>query len=162
MKLSTIVFIFCTISFSACQYSPGPDKQGGGMLQGAITGAGTGAVTGIQVTSPTGPAVVVGAGVGAVAGALQGAMADATEEAQIRLSRQIASERAQANAHTILAEHYQRRLELHPTRDIYPADYFFYGDEVTLTKTAVSLIDEIARLNKERLPWSRLVITTYS
>ena len=159
MKKVLIIVSMCLLG--ACRYSPGPDKQGGGMIQGAATGAITGATTAVQFTSPTGPGAAVGAGIGAVAGALQGAAADAMEEEQERLGLLIKEEKNLSHAHALLAEHYQRRLELHPTRDIYPADYFFFGDETKLRQEARALVDEIARLNINRLPWSRLVITSY-
>lgn len=158
---STIIFSLIILSTTGCHYRPGPDKQGGGMLQGAATGAVSGAVTGVQLTSSSGPGALAGAGVGAVAGALQGALVDTVEEEQRQLGKEIITEAEIAQAHRILAEHYERRLELHPTRDIYPADYFFYADQAKLNRVSRPLVKEIARLNKERLPWSRLVITSY-
>ncbi len=157
-----IVGIYLVVGcLGGCHYVPGPDKQGGGMLQGAATGAVSGAVTGIQLTSSTGPGALAGAGVGAVAGALQGSLVDTIEEDQHQLGKEIVTEAEIAQAHRVLAEHYERRLELHPTRDIYPADYFFYADQAKLNRISRPLVKEIARLNKERLPWSRLVITSY-
>jgi len=162
MIIKNILYTLSLLLFVGCHYRAGPDKQGGGMLQGALTGAGTGAVTGIQLSSTTGPGMMVGAGVGGLAGAIQGAMVDSLEEEQRILTRRIIKERGLAEAHALLAEHYQRRLELHPTRDIYPADYFFFGDEAKLKNESIVLVDEVARLNKERLPFSRIVVTVYS
>lgn len=140
----------------------GPDKQFAGTLQGAATGAGAGAVTGAQLAAGTGPGALIGAGFGAVAGAIQGIGKDDVEEDVLLLSKDIRRERSRAVAQEILSEHYQRRVELHPTRDIYPADLFFYGDEVKLRPSAVPIVREMARLNKERLAWSRLVVAAYA
>jgi outer membrane protein OmpA-like peptidoglycan-associated protein len=60
-----------------------------------------------------------------------------------------------------LQEEFKRRVTLHPTRDLYPADLFFYGDESKLRPTARPVVRELARLNKERASWSRLVVAAY-
>jgi hypothetical protein len=52
-------------------------------------------------------------------------------------------------------------MELYPTRDIFPADVFFYGDESRIRVDAKVVVQELARLNKDRLPWSRFVIASY-
>ena len=140
---------------------PGPDKQGAGMVSGAVTGAGVGAVTAAQVSAVTGPGALIGAGFGAVAGGVKGAMLDRVEEQQLRLKAESRREREVARAHRILNEHYERRLELHPMRDIYPADLFFSEDKSHLKRDAYALVSEIGKLNKERFPWSRLAIITY-
>jgi len=157
------VLLFTTAAFVGCApATPGPDKQFGGTLEGAALGAGSGAITGFHVSAAAGPGAAIGAGFGAVVGGIQGIMADQEEEAMLALAAESRGERERARVHEILNEHYQRRLELHPTRDIYPADLFFDGDEVTLRPGAEALIDEIARLNKRRLPWSRLAIASYA
>lgn len=149
---------------AACHSAPlpGPDKQGAGLLSGAAVGAGAGAMTGFQVSAGTGPGAFVGAGVGAVAGGFQGLADDMAEENMLKVAAQSRRERQRALVHETLEDHYRRRLQLHPTRDIYPADLFFMGDEVQLRDGAVALIDEIARLNKRRMPWSRLEIVAYN
>jgi len=141
--------------------TPGPDKVFAGEAQGAILGAGAGAVTGFQVGAGTGPGAVVGAGVGAVAGAVQGYMEDSAEEQALKIAKQLKTERRQAVVHEILNDNYKRRLEIHPSRDIYPADLFFVGDESKLCPTGASVVKELAKLNKYRLPWSRLVVASY-
>ncbi len=139
----------------------GPDKQFSGGLQGAITGAGAGAVTGFQMTAGTGPAALVGAGFGAIAGGIQGASEDNAEEEMMRLSAGTTYQRERAHVQHILNEHYKRRLELHPTRDIFPADLFFEGDSLVLSRQGRALVREIGFLNEKRLPWSRLVVAVY-
>ncbi|MBN8548840.1 MAG: OmpA family protein [Deltaproteobacteria bacterium] len=141
---------------------PGPDKQFGGGLEGAALGAGTGAVTGFQVGAGTGPGAAIGAGFGAIAGGISGAIKDSTEEQMLKVAAQTREQREVAWAHEIMADQYKRRLELHPTREIYPADLFFYGDESKLRSSAKPLVRELAQMNKQRLPWSRLVIASYA
>ncbi|MCB0338063.1 MAG: OmpA family protein [Bdellovibrionales bacterium] len=140
---------------------PGPDKQGAGLVEGAVAGAGAGAIAGAQLSAATGPGAVVGAGFGAVAGSIKGAFADMTEQEQMELSDRAQEQRELAIVHEILHDHYQRRIALHPTRDIFPADLFFFGDEVRLKPEARRLVFEIARMNKQRFPWSRIVIASY-
>lgn len=140
---------------------PGPDKQFEGSLLGAATGAGSGALTGSQLAAGSGPGLLVGAGVGFVAGGIHGAFADAAEENLLELAAETRTEREISYAHELLNDHYRRRMELHPTRDIYPADLFFLGDESNLKSDARPLVREIAKLNKVRLPWSRLVVAAY-
>lgn len=151
-----LVFVGCSTS----PY-PGPDKQFGGSLEGAATGAGAGAVTGFQLGAGAGPGAAVGAGLGAVAGGIQGMVTDTQEEQALRLSAETREERARALAHELINEHLKRRVELHPSRDIYPADLFFRGDEVSLRPEARPLVEELARMNKQRMPYSRLVVAAY-
>ena len=126
-----------------------------------ITGAGTGAVVGAQVASAAGPGVAIGAGFGAAAGAIQGIIEDKNEENLLVLSAQTQRERSRAYVHELLAEHYKRRMELHPSRDLYPADIFFDSDKIHLNSVGSSLVQEIAALSKHRLPSSRLVVACY-
>lgn len=139
----------------------GPDKQGIGVSEGSIMGATTGALYGAQVLSVTGQGALVGAGIGAAAGAIQGMAFDSSEEARLRLSKDIAKELKRAKAQQILGKQYERRLEMHPTREIYPADIFFEGDGVDLTPVAKAIIEELARLHKDRMAWSRLEVRSY-
>lgn len=151
------------VGIVACssQYVDGPDKQFVGTVAGAASGAGSGAVTGFQIGSGVGPGALVGAGLGAVAGGIEGALSDASEE-QIKQLQQLTDREGEAAwVHSVLARHYQRRLELHPSRDIYPADLFFRGDETQLSQGGKALVRELARLNKERLGWSRLAVAAY-
>ncbi|RMG39755.1 MAG: hypothetical protein D6719_12560 [Candidatus Dadabacteria bacterium] len=161
LKYNNVILFLVTLLVGCTGPVPGPDKQGGGLVSGAVTGAGAGAVTGFQLGVGTGAGALAGAGVGAVAGSIQGLAKDLTEEDLLALSARTAEERRRAIVHEILNDHYRRRAELHPTRDIYPADLFFYGDEVKLRPGADLLINEIARLNKTRMPWSRLVVASY-
>ena len=156
-------FFLLSLSLSGCSTKaiPGPDKQGAGVLQGAALGATSGAIVGAQVGAGTGPGLFVGAGFGALAGSVKGILLDNIEEKQLELAEQIKLQRELASVHELLREHYERRLELHPTRDIYPADWFFFGDESKLKPRASRLVEVIARLNKERLPWSRMAVTSY-
>ena len=140
----------------------GPDKMFSGTGVGAIQGAGAGAVTGAQLSAGAGPGVAVGAGFGAVVGMIQGAMTDASEEADKRLATELKQEKARSFAQEVMAQHYMRRTALHPSRDIFPADVFFSGDSVTMCPSGVSVVQEIARMNEFRLPYSRLVIASYA
>lgn len=146
-----------------CSNKPiaGPDRQGAGALQGAASGALTGASIGVQAGAAAGPAGALGAGLGAIAGAIQGASLDAVEDRQIQVSRMLETEEARTRVQQILTRHYGDRARLHPGRDLFAADIFFKGDESRLSDTGKHLIDEIAKLNKERMPWSRLVVASY-
>lgn len=163
MKIQSFLLItLCAVTLSACNtYHPGPDKQAGRMLQESVSGAGAGAVAGFQLGAGTGPGALVGAGVGAVAGGIHGLMEDSVEDQQHQIDLEIDREQERALAHKILNEHYNKRLELHPTRDIFPADLFFNADQIRLRRDAYPLIEEIASLNKNRMPWSRLEVTVY-
>jgi outer membrane protein OmpA-like peptidoglycan-associated protein len=141
---------------------PGPDKQFAGAAGGAISGAGAGAVTGFQVGAGTGAGALVGAGVGAVAGSIRGAVQDTEEEQMAEFGRRTAQARARSWSQAVLQEQFDRRLDLHPTREIYPADLFFRGDLAALRPEAVGIVQEIARLNKRRMPWAKLVIASYA
>ena len=158
-------FTTLMMALSGCSPSsqplPGPDKQFSGGVQGAMTGAGAGAATGAQLAAGTGPGILVGAGLGAVAGSIQGASEDSAEEKMLKLSSKTQLQRERARVQEILDEHFKRRLELHPTRDIFPADLFFSGDSATLSRQGDAIVRELALMNKKRLPWSRLVIATY-
>jgi outer membrane protein OmpA-like peptidoglycan-associated protein len=140
----------------------GPDKMFVGEAVGALQGAGAGAVTGAQLSAGAGPGAAVGAGLGAVVGAIHGAVADANEEVAMRTEKEIQEQQARAAAQEILAEHFKRRLALHPSRDIFPADLFFDGDDVKVCKSGLAVIKELALMNEKRLPYSSLVVAVYS
>ena len=154
----------CTVTLiSACASGPypGPDKQFAGTLEGAITGAGAGAVTGFQVSAAAGPGAAIGAGMGALAGGVEGLAQDRAEDRLIELSAQTKKEREKSYAQEMLTEHFKKRAELHPSRDIYPADWFFCGDEVKLRAEADEIVRELANLHKQHRSWSRLVVAAY-
>lgn len=158
-----VLIISLTLLLSACSTTPqpGPDKRAAGMVVGAAVGAGAGAVTGAEVASITGPGALVGAGLGAIAGGIRGLAQDAIEEDLIAISSKLSHETDLARVHDIILSHYERRLELHPSRDIYPADLFFDADKVELMPESVLLAKQIAKLNLYRFPWSRFVIASY-
>ncbi len=152
------------IGIAGCSTKPveGPDKTFSGGAVGALEGAGAGAVTGAQFTAATGPGVAIGAGFGAAMGLVHGAVRDGMEESEMRLGREIETQRRRSAAQEVLALHYKRRLEMHPTRDIYPADIFFRGDSAKMCPSGVGIVRELAHLNEFRLPYSRLVIVAYA
>ncbi len=154
--------VSCLLIIGCVGPTHGPDKQFEGLATGAATGAGAGAITGAQLgAATTGPGALVGAGLGAAVGAIQGYVQDQHEESLLRLSADSRLEREISFAHEALNEHYKRRAELHPTRDIFPSDLFFRGDEVNVRRSAKPIIRELAKLNKDRTSWSRFVITSY-
>lgn len=141
---------------------PGPDKQFSGTAVGAMEGAGAGAVMGFQMGLATGPGAAIGAGFGAAAGAIHGVIKDGTEEFEMETGRRIRAEARRSVAQEILSDHFRRRMAVHPARDIYPADLFFNGDSAKVSARGVSVLEEVARLNQYRLPYSRLVIAAYA
>jgi outer membrane protein OmpA-like peptidoglycan-associated protein len=140
---------------------PGPDKQGAGLIEGSAVGAGAGAVYGAQVTSATGPGAFIGAGFGALAGAITGFGTDQIEEEQLRTEREQRRLQEISWAQEVIAENYAMRLEMHPNRDIYPADLFFDGDSHKLKPEAKILARELGKMTRDRMPWSRIVIASY-
>jgi len=148
----------------ACTQQPvaGPDKTFASESTGTLEGAGAGAVVGFQVGAGAGPGAIVGAGFGAVAGAIHGMAQDKSEEVDLQIKRDTKESRVRSLAQETLSDHYKRRMELHPTRDIFPADLFFNGDSVRMCPQGVALINEIARINKYRLPYSRLIVASYA
>ncbi len=149
---------FCCLS---CSPAHDVEPVATSTLVGAATGAGAGMVTGFQVGAGTGPGAAVGAGFGAVLGAVNGMLSERIAYQMKLLEAETDKEKEKIYAQEIIKEQYERRLKLHPTRDFYPADIFFYGDEAKLRPKAYLLLEEIARLTKQRLPWSRLVIANY-
>ena len=152
------------LSAVGCHSQPveGPDKMFAGTGIGALEGAGAGAITGAQFTAATGPGAAIGAGFGAVMGGIHGAMRDELEDTQMRIGRRTAAEKRRIVAQETLTTHYQRRMEMHPTRDIYPAVIFFRGDSSKMCPSGVGIVREMAALNRFRLPYSRLVVVAYA
>lgn len=157
-------FLACC-SFFGCSSGrppdPGPDQQARGILSGAAVGAGSGAVFGAQVTAGAGPGAVVGAGLGAVFGAIQGAAGDLLEDEEIAQLREVERLKIQLWVQEVLAEQYERRLRVHPGRDIYPAELFFDGDSKTLSCRNKLLTREIGRRLSGSMPWSRILVSSY-
>jgi outer membrane protein OmpA-like peptidoglycan-associated protein len=163
--VTAAIYVGLLMATNACMTSStpveGPDKVFVGEAQGAMAGAGAGAITGAQLTAGAGPGALVGAGLGAVAGGIQGFAEDSREEKMMAMAAESQQARAVAYAQQVLSEHYARRAELYPSRDIFPADIFFRGDETKLRPSAIPVIAELAQLNKDRLAWSRLTIAAY-
>lgn len=150
----------CTPPFDSSP-KPGPDKQGTGTWYGAAMGAGTGAVTGAQLSAGAGPGAVVGAGFGAIWGMIQGIGVDALEDDLMRREDEQQCLKERAWVQEVLAQHYSRRVALHPNRDLFPADLFFSGDSPKLKPRSDLLVREIARMTKGRMPWSRIMVVAY-
>lgn len=163
-KRASLILGVSLLALVSCTTKPvaGPDKTFAGEAVGAAQGAGSGAVIGFQVGAGTGPGAIIGAGFGAVAGALSGAMDDLSDEQAIKIDKELRSERSRAIAQQKLADHYKRRVQLHPTRDIFPADLFFDGDSAKMCPSGRALVKEIAKINKYRLPYSRIAVAVYA
>lgn len=159
-----VAAVVCALAGVGCHTKPveGPDKMFAGTGLGALEGAGAGAITGAQFTAATGPGAAIGAGFGAVMGGIHGAMRDELEDTQMRIGRRTEAEKRRIVAQETLATHYQRRMEMHPGRDIYPADIFFRGDSAKMCPSGVGVVREMAALNRFRLPYSRLVVVAYA
>ncbi len=141
----------------------GPDKEIQGTVLGAGLGAGAGAAAAHTLTNAAGPeGALIGMGFGAFYGWLTGLSHDLIEENQLYRKDQEQVLKDVAWAQDLLTQHYQRRLELHPSRDIFPADWFFDGDSSELRPEAEILVNQIAHMTRKRMPWSRIVIASYS
>lgn len=157
-----VVFLFAgCVPFTSEGPLPGPDKRASGMLGGAGLGAGAGAVTAFQVGTSTGAGAWVGAGLGAVYGGLVGAGLDQLELDQHLRIKEAERLRELLWVQETLAAHYERRIDLHPNREIFPADLFFIQDSAELKPGGEALAEGVASLIKNRLPWSRLEIRAY-
>jgi len=160
------LFLLCGLGIlffvSGCMIPrKGPDKEANGRLVGALTGAGAGAVTGFQLGAGTGPGAAVGAGFGALAGGVRGAVQDAQEDEELRLAGVIKKAEQRSTAQHLIAEFYNKRIQWHPGRDLYPADVFFEEDKFKLSDSGKAVIDEFGIMNKERFPWSRFGVVVY-
>ena len=163
LRIGTVCLVLTQV-VAGCSRQPvyGPDKMFSGTAVGAMEGAGAGAVMGFQMGVATGPGAAIGAGFGAAAGAIHGVIRDSTEELEIETSKTLALESRRSVAQQILADHYRRRMAVHPSRDIYPADLFFEGDSANVCAKGAGVLEEVARLNKQRLPYSRLIVAAYA
>lgn len=140
---------------------PGPDKQAVGTYGGAALGAVSGGVIEKQLYGSITQGSFIGAAFGAIYGLFSGLGVDLLEEDALRRFDELRKAREMAWVQEVLAEHYARRLELHPNRDIFPADWFFETDHSELRPEAVVLAQEVGKLAQRRAPWSRIVITAY-
>ena len=141
---------------------PGPDKQSSGTIVGAGMGAGAGAIIAKQVDVSVGYGAWVGAAFGAVHGMMSGLGIDLLEEEELHLREKTDELQKRAWAEYMLSQHYARRLELHPNRDIFPADWFFVGDSANLTPSAEVLAHEIGLMTETRAGSSRIVVSAYA
>jgi hypothetical protein len=150
---------------SSCSTStapvPGPDKQGIGLLTGGLIGAGSGMITGAQLSAPTGPGMAIGAAFGAVWGSLHGLGLDLIEEEELRLLAEVDRLHEKIWVQNALISHYEKKKDLHPDRDIFPADEFFTGDGVEVSRGGSLLAHAIAKRYMLASPSSRVLITSY-
>jgi hypothetical protein len=159
--LAAVTLLACLVTGCSRQPVQGPDKAFSSSAVGALEGAGAGAVMGFQMSAATGPGAAIGAGFGAAAGMIHGVVKDQFEETELETAAKLREATRRTQAQDALAAHYRRRMSLHPGRDIYPADLFFSGDSAKMCPQGVGMIQEIARLNEYRLPYSRLIIAAY-
>ncbi len=164
LRYSLLIFSLFAIGCSAWSTSPipGSDKQAEGTLYGAGTGAGAGAITAAQVSSTLGPGMWIGAGFGSIFGLFSGLGMDVIEEDQLRMQEETQCLQEKNWAQAKLAEHYAKRLELYPNRDIFPADWFFHADSAKLHPGGEILAKMLADINQHRMPWSRIMVTAYN
>lgn len=166
---SKYIYTFLLLSsffLSSCSSStkpvPGPDKQGLGLLAGGLLGAGSGMITGAQLAAPSGPGAVIGAAFGAVWGSLHGLGIDLLEEEELRLLQEVDRLHQEIWVQNVLISYYDKKKEIHPDRDIFPADEFFIGDSVNVSYEGRILARAIAqRYLTIGNPASRLMITSY-
>ena len=162
----SLLLLFVCLSISCTPFTakpvPGRDKQAVGTWSGAAAGAGAGAVTGAQLGAAAGPGAWIGAGLGGIFGLFSGLGQDAVEHDILLREDEARELRKKSWVQEVLAEHYARRLQLHPNRDIYPADWFFDSDEIRVKREGEILLEAIAEQTKSRMPWSRIVIAVYN
>jgi outer membrane protein OmpA-like peptidoglycan-associated protein len=96
-----------------------------------------------------------------LAGGVRGAVQDAQEEEELRLARVVKQAERRSMAQHVIAEFYNKRLQWHPGRDLYPADVFFEEDKIVLSDNGKAVVDEFGIMNKERFPWSRFGVVVY-
>jgi uncharacterized protein YcfJ len=94
-------------------------------------------VVGAQVGAGTGPGAAIGAGFGAIAGAIQGLMKDSLEETEMKNEQELQETQSRIVAQDVLGKHYEMRMQMHPGRDIFPADVFFQGDSAKMCPQGV-------------------------
>ncbi len=138
-----------------------PTGRVSGEFSGALLGASSGAITGFQLGAGSGPGVAVGAGFGALAGGIRGAVHDMERQELKDLEEELAREELRSQAQGVIASVYNQRIKHYPGRDIYAADLFFEADSHKLSTLGQALVKEIARMNRDRLSWSRFGIIAY-
>lgn len=164
-KLLKPLLVISLLTVSSCTSTsepiPGPDKQGSGLLTGALLGAGSGMITGAQLGAATGPGALIGAAFGAAWGSVSGFGIDLIEEEEIRLIKDIDRLHEEVWAQHSLVSHYERKKDLYPGRDIFPSDEFFNGDGVTLSHGGALIIKALAKRYASLSASSRVQITSY-
>jgi len=157
--------IIITLLLPGCaDYSkpiPGRDKQGAGLVSGALMGAGSGIITGAQFGASVGPGAFIGMGFGALWGSLQGLGLDLLEDEDFRILLEVAKTDDEVLAQYTLLEHIEIKSELHPGRDIFPADIFFENGDVKLSRNGAAVARLVTGILSRRSPSSRLEITSY-
>lgn len=161
---NVMFFLSCMFLISCADYSrpvPGRDKQGAGLLSGAIMGAGSGMITGGQFAASVGPGAFIGMGFGALWGSLYGLGLDVLEEEDLYILSQVAKTDDEVTAQYVLLEHFELKAELHPGRDIFPADVFFNNDETELSRSGNAVAQLFSGMLAKRNPASRIEIIAY-
>ncbi len=159
--LFLLTFVFLHSCSSSTKPVSGPDKQGLGLITGGLLGAGSGMITGAQLSAPSGPGVVIGAAFGAVWGSLHGLGMDLLEEEELRLLYEVDRLQEDIWVQNVLISHYERKTEIHPERDIFPADEFFVGDNVNISAGGKLIARAIAKRYMLQSSSSRVLITSY-
>lgn len=159
--LSVSALLLVTSCTSSMKPVDGPDKQGSGFLTGGLLGGASGLITGAQLGAPTGTGAVIGAAFGAVWGSLSGFGIDLIEEEELRLLAEVDALQEEVWVQNSLIAHLERKKELFPGRDIFPADEFFHADGSNLTTSGDLLARALARRYSSRSSSARVLITSY-
>jgi hypothetical protein len=163
MFMIRYTYFLSYLLLASCVAGPqaGPDKQGYGLVSGALIGGASGVITGAQLGVATGPGAFIGAGLGGLWGSLKGLGLDILEEEDLRLLETLSENEDDVWAQYAFLEHLERKNDLFPSRDIFPADSFFKGDTVDLSQEGEILTKYLARKVFCQNSHSRIQITTY-
>ncbi len=164
MKILLIAISIAVFLPGCADYSkpiPGKDKQGAGLVSGAMMGAGSGIITGAQFGAATGPGAFIGMGFGALWGSLQRLGLDLLEDEDFRILMEVAKTDDEVLAQYTLLEHFEIKSELHPGRDIFPADVFFDNGDVKISRNGAAVARLITKILSQRSPSSRFEIVNY-
>ena len=164
-RLKNVLFAIVVLNLIACaDYSkpiPGRDKQGAGLISGAIMGAGSGMLTTGHLLASSGPGAFIGMGFGALWGSVYGLGLDVLEEEDFLILDQIAETDLEVAAQYEILEHFELKNDLHPGRDIFPADVFFKNGDTKISNTGDAVAQLFSTILSKRSPSSRIEIIVY-
>ncbi len=156
------IFLSITVGILGCSSNMRQAERHSEILaSNTVSLAGGGALAGAKLGVGALPGAGVGLASAALISAIQSFVINRTDDSLLRLENSLKTAKYSSTGQQLLLSYWEIRNKYFPSRDIFPAEFFFEVDSTNLSSLGKGLLQEIYLLNKDRFPWSRFGIISY-